>query len=433
MAEAEQRETLENRQGGGRMSNGGEQMADFAGPSDRARQCDDGRGAATGPERANSGFGGGEGRSGGEERRAEGRGGKSGDGDGLAGGKATWQARSGLRLRPRFKGPSDRVAKRVDAPDDVLASYDDAFLFGRIPLPMRLRAMLSKGPLARLFQILDVVATMGSVSLYVWHTYNPDNSVEWMVTLQTVFSSFFLLDYVINIFSAYSWVHYVISWHGLLDLISLLPLVLIRLNRDVGSSSTSVRLPQLLTFLRVIRTISIVKAALTMRNTIAKEIIALGFTLFTTLLVGAGIFQFAEYWGTSDAYKTEHECPQSGCTNFFDSFYFMVVTVATVGYGDVTPHSAWGRVVTVFTIFGALTYIPLQVNRLVQLASNRPYGGSLSRYRTVGVRFVVIWGVSSVQCARDLLSSFFSPLHNGSQCTHLLHALTLLAPLTWAL
>ncbi|CAI5484972.1 unnamed protein product, partial [Closterium sp. Yama58-4] len=42
-----------------------------------------------------------------------------------------------------------------------------------------------------------------------------------------------------------------------------------------------------------------------------------------------------------------------------------------------------------------------------------PYGGWLSRYRTVGVRFVVIWGVSSVECARDLLCSFFSPLHNG--------------------
>ncbi|CAI7879284.1 unnamed protein product [Closterium sp. NIES-53] len=239
MAEAEQSGgSVENRQEGHVTSTGVGEMADFAAPTVEARRCDDGREAGMGIQRADSVTGSGaqkgekvegEGRRGGNERNAEGGGGRSGDGDGSAVRKPTWQERSGLRQRKQSKGPSKRVLKRVDAPDGVLATYDDAFLFGHIPLPMRLRAMLSKGPLARLFQILDVVATLGSVTLYVWQTYHPDTSLEWMVTLQTVFSSFFLVDYIINLFSAYSWFQYMVSWQGILDFISLLPLLLIRL------------------------------------------------------------------------------------------------------------------------------------------------------------------------------------------------------------
>lgn len=45
----------------------------------------------------------------------------------------------------------------------------------------------------------------------------------------------------------------------------------------------------------------------------------------------------------------------------------MVVTTATVGYGDITPHSDAGRFVAVCTIVIALTYIPLQINNILQV------------------------------------------------------------------
>lgn len=51
------------------------------------------------------------------------------------------------------------------------------------------------------------------------------------------------------------------------------------------------------------------------------------------LFVGTMVFHFIEGW------------------TFLDSFYFSAITMATVGFGDFTPQTAIGKLLTVFYIF----------------------------------------------------------------------------------
>ncbi len=37
--------------------------------------------------------------------------------------------------------------------------------------------------------------------------------------------------------------------------------------------------------------------------------------------------------------------------NWVDAYYFSVITLATVGYGDFTPHTTFGKIFTTFYIF----------------------------------------------------------------------------------
>jgi voltage-gated potassium channel len=72
-----------------------------------------------------------------------------------------------------------------------------------------------------------------------------------------------------------------------------------------------------------------------------------GYLACVTLLLGIGA-------GFLVALIDHHDFPTVG-----DGVWWAIVTLGTVGYGDIVPHSAWGRVVgTVVIVFG-VTFIAM--------------------------------------------------------------------------
>ena len=80
-----------------------------------------------------------------------------------------------------------------------------------------------------------------------------------------------------------------------------------------------------------------------------KQMIMLIISLFTTLFVSAGIITFVQ-----EAFDNS----MSENLKFLDSFYFIVVTATTIGYGDILPIKSESRIiisimiVIIFVIFG---------------------------------------------------------------------------------
>jgi voltage-gated potassium channel len=60
---------------------------------------------------------------------------------------------------------------------------------------------------------------------------------------------------------------------------------------------------------------------------------ALGIAVLILIIAGTIFYSNVEHWRA------------------LDSFYFSVVTLATVGYGDFTPHTDLGKIFTVIYIF----------------------------------------------------------------------------------
>ena len=63
--------------------------------------------------------------------------------------------------------------------------------------------------------------------------------------------------------------------------------------------------------------------------------------------------------------------PQNGGANpgvetFGDAFYFVVVALTTVGFGDIVPVTGAGRMVTVAAILAGIILIPWRVSRIVK-------------------------------------------------------------------
>jgi Ion channel len=76
---------------------------------------------------------------------------------------------------------------------------------------------------------------------------------------------------------------------------------------------------------------------------------------------------------------------------FHDSVYFVIVSLATVGYGDEIPSSEFGRVIVLFIILFTIVLIPAQTNELLRLIQIRSRYRRIE-YKSVDVRHIVVTG-----------------------------------------
>lgn len=74
---------------------------------------------------------------------------------------------------------------------------------------------------------------------------------------------------------------------------------------------------------------------------------------FTTLLIGAVFYHHVEH------------------LRWLDAFYFCTITLATVGYGDITPHTNLGKLFTIFYVIVGIGILATFANLLIKNAVAR--------------------------------------------------------------
>lgn len=84
------------------------------------------------------------------------------------------------------------------------------------------------------------------------------------------------------------------------------------------------------------------------------KVVRLFLTLFMIFFISSGLFFYVEN-GLNPSVN-----------NFGDAFYFTVVTLTTVGFGDIIPLTNAGKWVTVLMIFSGIILIPWQISQIVR-------------------------------------------------------------------
>lgn len=156
----------------------------------------------------------------------------------------------------------------------------------------------------------------------------------------------FTIEYLIRIYIAKKKLKFIFSFYGIIDLIAILPFYL--------AFGIDLRSARILRFLRLFRLVKLVRYNRAMRRfnlafkMIKEELIM--FSVVSLILI---------YLSAVGIYYFENEAQPETFSSIFSSLWWSVVTLTTVGYGDVVPITIGGRIFTFIILMIGLGIIAI--------------------------------------------------------------------------
>ncbi|TDW51989.1 voltage-gated potassium channel [Flavobacterium sp. 270] len=175
--------------------------------------------------------------------------------------------------------------------------------------------------------LLSVLLVMLDTVEGINHKYHEQLLIcEWVITV------FFTLEYVLRVISIQKPVKYVFSFYGIIDLLAILPMYL-----SIFFPATSVlTIVRVLRFFRLFKILHIpqishqsfqLKEALEASK--EKILVFIYFVMISAVIIGAMMYVV--------------EGKESGFTSIPVGIYWSIVTLTTVGYGDISPATPLGQ------------------------------------------------------------------------------------------
>lgn len=210
------------------------------------------------------------------------------------------------------------------------------------------RSNTKMGRLFDLFLIVTILLSIVTVMLEsvnsIWSEYS-----HILVYIEWGFTILFTLEYIIRLILVRRPSRFIFSFFGIIDLLSCLP-AYIALFTTASSGLIVIRALRLLRLFRVLKLTRYVNASTTILEALKASRYKIGIFLYTVIMliivIGA-LMYFIE-----------------GEANGFDSIprsmYWVVVTITTVGYGDIAPQTTTGQfIASVVMILGyAIIAVP---------------------------------------------------------------------------
>ncbi len=171
---------------------------------------------------------------------------------------------------------------------------------------------------------------------------------DWLFRLEWVFTLLFSIEYLLRLYSSPKPLSYMFSFYGLVDLLSIVPTYL-SLIFPGASYWLVVRLFRVLRVFRVLKLVRYLSEAnILLRSMYASRRKILVF--FTAVFVLSVIFGSLMFFV---------EGPEHGFTSIPRSIYWTIVTITTVGYGDITPQTALGQVIATLAMLTGYSIIAI--------------------------------------------------------------------------
>ncbi|MGP1272309.1 MAG: ion transporter [Phycisphaerales bacterium] len=198
----------------------------------------------------------------------------------------------------------------------------------------------SDTPAGRRFDIGLIVAILLSVLVVILSTMPDVEGTRWerrFYAIEWAFTAIFTVEYLTRLLVVKRPLRYAFSFFGVIDLLSILP-AFIGLIVPGGERLLVVRTLRLLRIFRVLKLARYLSEATALRRAfiLSRHKITVFITIvLIVILISAAVMHVVE----GNAGNTDFDSMPS-------AMYWAVITMTTVGYGDITPITAFGKFVT---------------------------------------------------------------------------------------
>uniref|UniRef100_A0A4W4HM64 BK channel n=1 Tax=Electrophorus electricus TaxID=8005 RepID=A0A4W4HM64_ELEEL len=251
----------------------------------------------------------------------------------------------------------------------------------------------------RMLVVLVFILSIGGLVIYLIDSSDPiescpDFRTDFTLQVDMVFNIFFLVYFGLRFIAANDKLKFWLDLNSIVDFFTVPPVFLsMYLNRSwLGlrflRALRLIQISEILQFLNILQTSDSIK------------LVNLCSVFLSTWLTGAGFIHLVENSG--DPWEN-FENSQS--LSYWECVYLIMVTMSTVGYGDLYAQTDLGRIFMVFFILGGLAMFAHYVPEIAALILNRQkYGGSYDL--TPGKKHIVVCGNITLESVSNFLKDF---------------------------
>ena len=235
----------------------------------------------------------------------------------------------------------------------------------------KLEKFLTQNKILEALDMLNCIFSAVIAIFYIISTYtNPENTTmdkranKFMNIIETILILYFIIHYLLRLFCSQN---RIVTFFELLNLVDLIIIICLILCKQDSIEKSYVF--YYLKIARILRILILFKFESILQKRTNEQV---GFLFGLVLTVVSIIFisnavllEFEnKYIRDSSSYEGEDDLYK-----FHDIFYFEIVTLSTVGLGDITPQTDAGRLTIILTIIITIAFIPALPSKISNVFS----------------------------------------------------------------
>ncbi len=268
-----------------------------------------------------------------------------------------------------------------------------------------------------IYQNCLIIMSVFSCFEYIVETYQGENIPNSLFLLEKIFAGIFSFDWLLSFFLADHKLTHITSFFSMVDLLTVIP-IWITYSKECPKYSETYNNPQkqflwvmfALNTTRILRGLRCRRYVERIDDAVNRAVGDMGITITIMILFLAALMKFLEAELQPFPFNTW--------------MYYIVITIATVGYGDYSPQTTLGQILCMCMIMFAIIYVPRLTNEVIEKMALQSVYARIS-YRPQGKHcaHVILCGDVTTTSLSEFFEELFHEDHENSELNAvILHA-----------